>query len=228
MLPIQCVFFVFGPSLCGVGGGGGDGLFILVPLKKTWGILDSGIAVHSYRHTNVDELDYGIAVHSYRHTNVDELDYGIAVHSYRHTNVDELDYGIAVHSYRHTNVDELDYGIAVHSYRHTNVDELDYGIAVHSTDKKTQCKSEAREATKKREGPCSTSVLNSELGCVQPSAPLHCNLTPGSVQPTAPLLCSLPVSWQSPAPVDSKSATWPLPSHGLHPTPFRPPPKRAG
>ena len=79
-------------------------------------------------------------------------------------------------------------------YRHTNVDELDYGIAVHGIDKKTQCKSEAREATKKREGLCSTSMLNSESGCVQPTAPLHCNLTPGSVQPTAPLLFTLPVS----------------------------------
>ena len=63
MLPIQCVVsFVFGPPLCG--GGGDYGSFILVPLKKTWGILDSGIAVHLYRHTNVDELDYGIEVHS--------------------------------------------------------------------------------------------------------------------------------------------------------------------
>ena len=29
-------------------GGWGYGSIILVPLKKTWGILDSGIAVHSY------------------------------------------------------------------------------------------------------------------------------------------------------------------------------------
>ena len=49
-------------------------------------------------------------------------------------------------------------------HRHANVDDLDSGIAVHSTDKKTQCKSEAREVKKKREGPCSTSVLNSEGG----------------------------------------------------------------
>ena len=125
------------------------------------------------------------------------------------------------------------------------MDELDYGIAVHSTDKKTQCKNEAREAPKKRERPCGTSVVNSESGRVQPTALLHCNLTPGSVQPTAPLLCNLPVSWQTPtpvhakspplappiswqtpAPIDSKSATWPLPSHGLHPPPFRPPPPK--
>ena len=81
-------------------------------------------------------------------------------------------------------------------HRHTNVDELGYGIAVQSTDKKTQSKSEAREATKKREGPCATSVLNSESG---------------SVQPTALLLCNLPVSWQTPSPVHAKSP--PGPSH---------------
>ena len=75
---------------------------------------------------------------------------------------------------------------------------LDSRIAVHSTNKKTQCKSGAREATKTREGPCSTGVLNSESGCVQP---------------TAQLLCNLPVSWQTPTPVHAKSPPRPLPSH---------------
>ena len=39
-------FFVFGLPLSV--GGEHYGSFILVPLQKTWGILDSGIAVHSY------------------------------------------------------------------------------------------------------------------------------------------------------------------------------------
>ena len=53
-------------------------------------------------------------------------------------------------------------GIAVHSY--IPMWQLDFGIAVQSTDKKTQSKSEEREATKKRDAPCSTSVFKSEGG----------------------------------------------------------------
>ena len=44
---------------------------------------------------------------------------------------------------------------------------------------------------------------------------------PPQFMPSHPL--APPISWQTPAPVDSKSATWPLPSHGLHSPPFRPP-----
>ena len=124
-------FFVFGPPLCGVGGVGGDyGSFILVPLKKTWGILDSGIAVHSY--TSIQMW--------------------------------------------------MSWTMGLRSIAQT----------------KRQCKSEAREATKKREGPCSTSVLNSESFCAQPTTPLHCNVIPSSLQLTAwltpPLFRPLPKS----------------------------------
>ena len=48
--------------------------------------------------------------------------------------------------------------------RHTNLDQLDSGMAVHSTDKKKQSKTEATEAPKKRDAPCSTSVFKSGGG----------------------------------------------------------------
>ena len=54
-------------------------------------------------------------------------------------------------------------------HRHTNVDNCDWtavwvAIAVHSTDNNTQSSSEAREATKRKNAPCSMSMFTSEMG----------------------------------------------------------------
>ena len=63
----------------------------------------------------------------------------------------------------------------------------------------------------KREGPCSTRVLNSESVSLSHGKPRPPFMPSHHLAPS--------ISWQTPAPVDTMSATGPLASHGLHPPP---------
>ena len=80
--------------------------------------------------------------------------------------------------HRNANVDELDYGIAVHSYTGMQM-WMSWTMGLQSIAQTKRHSVKVKQGRQqRREGPCS--VLNSESGCVQPTAPLHCNLTAGS------------------------------------------------
>ena len=161
---------MFGPPLCVCEGG--YGAFILVPPKKTWGILDAGIAVQSYT---------GIQMW---------MSWTMGLQSIAQTK-------------RH--------GIKVKQGRQQRK----------GSDHAAQaCSTQSQAVFNQRYHSIATS--HQALFNRQPhffATSLSNGKPPPQFMPSHRL--APPISWQTPAPVDSKSATWPLPSHALHPPPLR-------
>ena len=155
-------------------GGGDYGSFILVPLKRTWGILDSGIAVHSY--TGIQMwMSWTMGLQSIAQTK-------------RHH--------VKVKQGRQQRKGRDHAAQACSTQSQAVFNQQHHSIATPHL-----------------------ALFNRQHHFFATS--LSHGKPPPQFMPSHHL--APPNLWQTPAPVDSKSATWPLPSHGLHPPPFRAP-----